>query len=163
MMISLDPGIVSSATGVAVWNDKGKLVKLKKFNPDKKNRTLSERIWPLLDFIQNEFDYESSSVVVVEETLYRGKANRTHQQWLGVLQFHFGIATIAPTSVKKWVTGHGRASKEEVVKALYDSHLDKREQALLKNYLKKCEEYGEDISDAVAIGVAYKERTKHGE
>lgn len=58
---------------------------------------------------------------------------------------HSGISTfdeVSPTSVKKYVTGNGKASKAEVAKSLtkYVGHLHYRT---------------DDESDAVGVGVAY--------
>lgn len=92
-------------------------------------------------------------IMVVEKSFYQGKANWMHLMTLGVLDFFYGeIETIAPASVKKYVTGSGKATKQEVknsvIKKLSDTEIP---------YLKVDDE---DAVDAVAIGLAFMERLK---
>lgn len=56
------------------------------------------------------------------------------------------ITEITPTSVKKLVTGDGKASKDEVMDEVRKYLCDEQ---------KDFEFYSDDVSDAVAVGVAY--------
>ena len=56
------------------------------------------------------------------------------------------FAEISPTSVKKLVTGNGKASKEEVEEAVRTFLIEPQ-----KDYFFETD----DVSDAVAVGIAY--------
>lgn len=85
-----------------------------------------------------------SRFALTTQTLFRvvGVTDLTVLDFLGVKD----ITEITPTSVKKLVTGDGKASKDDVMDEV-------------RNYL--CDEqkdykfYSDDVSDAVGVGIAY--------
>ena len=54
----------------------------------------------------------------------------------------FELLELAPISIKKYITGNGKASKEEVKDKLYD-------------FVGEQEYKTTDVSDAVAVGISY--------
>ena len=88
--------------------------------------------------------------VVIEEAFLQGKANKRFNRAMGVIQLAIGdipILFLAPLSIKKLVTGTGKATKQEVAVAL--KTLFKGE--LLPSLIR--EELWDSI-DAIATSVA---------
>lgn len=151
-LVSIDPGLVSSGTGLAIFED-GKLVNTAYVHPNKKTwqDPAAEVLLLLAEYLKVEAEF------VVEESFYPGKANKLHQRYIGVLQFHFPeIKFIAPASVKKIVAGHGRATKDQIREILLEKYPKKSHPTVHE----AVDWDNEDVVDAIAIGLAYMEREK---
>jgi len=148
MIISVDPGMSTSGSGITVYNEKTKTVVFSKYLPPSKGKaqdTLFVRLKEIVRTVEDQLRSHPGAIVVVEETFYQGLANRLHQRMIGVLMYHFDIQTLAPTSIKKYVTGSGRADKKEVAdacRALVDEDC-------------KIDWENVDITDSIGIAVAY--------
>jgi len=141
-LIAIDPGLKTSNTGVAVFQ-RGKLVY---------NGIYQVQEIPWRDNMHELIRYLKAFVkrddqVVVEKSFYPGKANIMHLKTIGVFDYYYDIDTIAPCSVKKIVTGSGRADKQEVKNAVIKKLSEKE--------LKIVKLEDEDAVDAIAIGLAY--------
>ena len=141
-LIAIDPGLKTSNTGVAVFRDR-KLV----YNGIYRVQDVPWRdnMSMLVRFLR-AFK-RKGGIWVVEKSYYPGKANVMHLKTLGVLDYYFGIDVIAPTSVKKIVTGSGKSTKQEVKNSVIKT--------LTKPEIYKLLVDDEDAVDAVAIGLAY--------
>jgi len=143
ILIAIDPG---KNAGVAVFKD-GKLIH--------NTYIVNKSYVPFNEFMDNimvEVNIHKTKHdvfrMVVEKTFFKfGSANVPHLKTLGVLEYFYNCAFIAPTSVKKLVTGSGRASKEEVLNAVFCK--------LSKYEMNSLIHDREDTVDAVAIGLAF--------
>lgn len=166
-ILAIDPGSVN--TGIAVldadWGESGYIVLLRdsrlwnlSSEAESKNRRrglkgksaaprVEQRLAILDEFIENAMVMFAPQMVVIEEGFARGRnATKALDQARGVLMaiastFGAEVMMFAPTSVKKAVTGSGKADKKEVAEAasLY-----------LKADLSRL---SEDETDAVAVGI----------
>ena len=145
---AVDPGMFTSNMGLATFED-GKLTWSRSIS-FKKHKTFSEKV-DSEEFY--EFLVTLGGYTVVEESFYQGIANKYHQRLLGIIQYTSNVMeTIAPLSVKKLVTGSGKATKYKM-KVAVKKQLSKAEQKLV-------DFKDEDAVDAVAIGLAYMKREK---
>lgn len=143
-LLSIDPGLVTSGTGLAYFED-GKLLRTV-YVPPQKSKLFQVRMDAVLKAIK-ELHIDADEVVV-EESFYPGLANKLHQRTLGVLDYYFQIKTIAPMSVKKFVTGTGKAKKDQIKAVLHEKYFRTPE---FQNIIWE----SEDVVDAVAIGIAF--------
>lgn len=93
--------------------------------------------------------YTDCDFVVFEDYAFNGNRVTQLAEMNGLLKYNYTmngkpIKTIAPSSIKKWVTGFGRGSKDLVRKAI--SERDDFKHVKFKN---------NDESDSVAVGLAY--------
>lgn len=147
-LLAIDPGLVTSGTGLAYFEN-GRLLRTV-YVPPQKSKVFQVRMNQVLGAIK-ELGIDADEVVV-EESFYPGLANKLHQRTLGVLDYFYNIKVISPMSVKKLVTGTGKATKDEVKVAL-QKHYDNS----MNEYTKVLWEFN-DAVDAVAIGLAYMKR-----
>lgn len=157
LIVAVDPGLsglkvsktgkkTGSNTGVAIF-DNGKLITSYFINL-KNEVSFRDKAKSLID----NLIFADHSVLVVEQGFYQGKANINHLKLMGVLDYVYGIETISPLSVKKIVTGSGRAEKSEVRIAVFNK---------LSMYERKIVLWDdEDCVDAIAVGMAYMIREK---
>ena len=141
-----------STPGFAVvefTNGKPVLVHKSHVKTNAKN-THGQRLVQTADYLRNLIDVYGPFNAVAREKGFSAHANTTQVLFkvVGVSDLELAregytrVADIAPTSVKKAVTGNGKASKDEVADAL--------EQYVGKHL------YGtSDESDAVAVALAY--------
>lgn len=120
LILGVDPGI--SITGWALIKD-GKLMGSGTIKvPSRKNlKTFSQKMLFIIDALGITGNGTSSyDKVYVEQTFYRFKqAETSHHKYCGVVEFLVGtdkVEYIAPTTVKKDITGSGKATKEEIQK-----------------------------------------------
>ncbi|WP_353856805.1 crossover junction endodeoxyribonuclease RuvC [Bacillus sp. Bos-x628] len=103
-----------------------------------------------IDHVLDKLTYTYSFDEVVMEKGFNKFATATQQiqRTVGLLLFRmwtwkgYEIAEISPTTVKKVLTGSGKASKEEVAEAL-------------ERYVGKIKYANNDESDATGVGIAY--------
>lgn len=93
--------------------------------------------------------YSWADLCIVEGYAYGGKALAALAEMNGIIKFNLTLNevpfdNIAPTTVKKQITGNGRAKKEEVREALSKF-------PIFEGY----EFQNEDESDSAAVGLSY--------
>jgi Holliday junction resolvasome RuvABC endonuclease subunit len=165
ILISIDPGLKTSGTGIAVFVDSD-LRGVRYAPPLKGEFTLRARMNPVVSVINSVVDTlkpGDTLELVVEESFYQGTANKMHLRFMGVLDYFFPTMDhISPMTVK---------AKLGVSKLRADKTLPKKEQ---KEFLKHCVKKAvldrltvkdispniacfeqDDVVDAVAIGLAY--------
>lgn len=148
-LISMDPGVngafvvwISDKTRTPItysWSRNGRA-----------DWEIIKNIWKILEKCIDEFDIK---VMVVERpwggAIHGGQFQAVLFDDMKRLAEKKGITFkfVAPTSVKAKVTGNGRASKEQVQRAVNKFFADqRREQPKMSN---------EHEYDAVAVGIAY--------
>ncbi len=148
VFLSVDPGLED--TGWAVINSDGREIRLKNFGLIKTNTKLS--IQARLSKIYSEI-----SQIIIKHSITQGAiegmffSDKIKTQTLslyakGVIMLAFENHSICcneynPVTVKKIITGNGRATKEYV-------------ERMIKTMFSIKEKLYPDISDAIAIGVA---------
>lgn len=110
---------------------------------------LGHRLDQIQKHLQSIFDQHTIEVVVVEKGFSRfATATQQIQRVVGVFVltvFRNGIRTfdeLSPTTVKKEITGSGKATKDELAAALF-------------RYLGDRKYATDDESDACGVGIAY--------
>lgn len=165
--LSIDPSI--SCTGVSVLSvskDKYILHYKTSLIPDTprkhdktkfiKKNALGEIFDFCINYIQNDLDlkisfavFEDYSYGSVGHLAHLGELNGIYKYILAKHKIEFDV--IAPSSIKKIITGSGRAFKADVAEKLKDFVLNYHEFSF-NNY---------DETDSVAVGVAYGEYIKN--
>lgn len=92
--------------------------------------------------IENQFVGKSFSIMVLRKLL--GCVVR-----MAYKELHIGVVYIAPTSVKKYVTGKGKADKSEVAEVIKEKYYDPGEYSDKPGKNKTS-----DIYDAIGIAIA---------
>jgi len=96
--------------------------------------------------------------ITIEEAFLQGKANKSHLMALGAIEDVVDIDLfIAPTSVKKRVTGSGKAEKDELAKKLLEYPFDRKSKNIIKKLIKN-ERWDETDSLAIALCGLIKEQ-----
>lgn len=163
-LISIDPGLCTSGTGIAYFY-KGVLKKTF-YVPSDREATFKKRAENIIDTIMVNLSIQwPLADIVFEQTYFQhgGMANVWHLKICGVLDYMFGINKIAPLTVKKQLTGLGRVtwpddlgwSKAQKKRAEKDRIKD----AVLERCADRIAFKEEDVVDAVAIGLAWLEMT----
>lgn len=119
LVLGIDPGI--TITGWALVKD-GELLGSGTIKvPTRKGlKTFSEKLLFILELLglENHTSSPSYDKVYIEQTFYKFKhAETSHHKFCGVMEMFVGsdkVEYIAPTTVKKDITGSGKATKEEV-------------------------------------------------
>lgn len=153
----IDPSI--SCTGIAVieLTDEGKFVLLdkKSIKPTPRSKEFERKLSSFEVFkwaTQNLQSFKDLSFFVFENYSYGSPGHLADLgEMTGLFKYHIAndmnlpFDTIAPSSVKKIITGSGRATKEEV-RANLANHLENFHDIEWSNF---------DESDATAIAIAY--------
>lgn len=148
-VLAADPG---SRFGFSVWQD-GELLEFGAITTDSK-LGMRERLNQMETNISLLFDKVSPDVVVVEDVNKGSFKSWQARAWLGRTYGHvdrlayekkLDFVPIAPTEMKKIVTGSGRAKKIDVIHAV---------NKLLNLSLGKSKD---DEADAIALGICYYE------
>lgn len=124
-----------------------KLVEVSSIKP--KGTSLYQRIENLHNTFNLKELYTWPDEVVFENYSFAGNRVSQLAELNGIIKFQYHLNTvpievIAPTTIKKQVTGSGRAKKDEVRKAL--AEVDELRTATPKNH---------DESDSMAVGYSY--------
>ena len=125
-----------------------KVIEVSHLKTDSKKST-GYRLFQIAQHVQEIFEGRGFDAVVIEKGFNRfAVATQQIQRTVGVLLvliYRNGIDTVeelSPTSVKKYVTGNGKASKEELATAL-------------ESYVGAMKYKTNDESDAVGVAIAY--------
>lgn len=159
IILAIDPGSKTSGTGVAVLNitDKEKPSVLQTYEllplQNASFPIIAQGIiWNVMLLIQ----VFKPDVVVVEEPFLQGLANKRMMKFLGVLEVELSKydaqlqpVYISPRSVKKIVSGSGKAEKHELANCIISMVKNKR------MIIKLIKEKRFDETDAIAIGLAF--------
>lgn len=144
-----------NSTGYALMECDGMTIRLikKDIIKAKAKETHSKRLrrqYEVLKAIKEE--YEEEELVVVKEALHGGRITtaiilaKVH----GIADFVFDdIIKYAPTTIKKQITGNGKANKEEVATAVIER--------LAEHGIVDVTFKTDDESDAVAVALTYYE------
>lgn len=170
LCVGIDPGSSSSPTGLAIIRmDTGALVHVTAVNGPKKGDW-----WSKLSFIEKTLkdDLHVAEMqfgglghiekIFIEETQFRFRmANLTFQRMIGMyglmairfLQNPEGLVLISPTTVKKWIGGHGGCEKPELAGKAAQYFQDRESRDTMRTLIEE-EEW--DVTDAVAIALCYR-------
>ncbi len=136
--------------GVAIFNENENVIFIGSISTTSKDET-KDRLVKIANYVLDLRSKYKPDLVILENCFTRfNKATQQIYRVHGLIQYLFAENNqiyIAPASVKKSVTGNGRASKEEVQMSI----LKKLPNLVFEN---------EDQSDAVGIGLAYLCRKK---
>ena len=150
MVLACDLSLTCPAFAVMKFDLKNKTVDLIEVNHIKTNskRPLGYRLDQIAMHLQGLLDKYPFDDIVLEKGFNRfAVATQQLQRVVGITVItiyrkgYEGYGEIAPTSVKKHVTGNGKATKEELAKALY-------------SFVKYDDYKTNDESDAVGVGIA---------
>ncbi len=150
VILSLDPG--TNCTGYAVFTD-GKLKKYGMIEPGsslslgKRILSIHRRVCSLIAAYEPP---EPSRLIIVCEDQYSGQNKKTAMTLreatavmrLAAAQYGVEFYLCTATTVKKAVTGNGKASKQDV-----------KDSVVLKTGVPN--DLKSDVTDAIAVGIAY--------
>lgn len=151
LILAIDSSLACPAFSVLLFdldNRTVEVVQLEhvKTNSKKPTGHRLDQIDKMLDYLTHHYDFDE---VVMEKGFNKfATATQQIQRTVGLLLFRmwtwkgYEIAEIAPTTVKKALTGSGKASKQEVADAL-------------ESYVGKIKYANNDESDATGVGIAY--------
>lgn len=158
LILALDPSL--NSTGYAVLHYEDEVITVvEKGNLNNKKipaALIGKKLVNIEELLCNLFDIYQFQAIVKEASFCTNKIQSTQKTFmvLGVIYqtcFKNGysdIQDISATTVKKLVGGNGKCSKEEVKENLY--------------YYVGYQKYvTEDVSDAVAVGIAYLLKNKY--
>ncbi len=163
LVVGIDPGTGSSSpTALVAFDPITKRIHAAKLvgHGSKYSWVRINNISRIVGEFFKQLEYEASLFVVCENFYMRGKGGETLQRMIGgyvaqlrqLDKWH----EVQNTTVKKHLTGTGRATKDQVaesVKAWFASSVDSTK--LLKHF---SHEENNDIFDAFAIGISGYER-----
>lgn len=162
LIMGVDPGSNTSPT-VAALIDDTKIISIKSILVPKDiiKGGLRFRIKHICNELSWMFTFSDSSpsFVGIETSQYLGKANVSLNRLIGTITYiipsNIHVLEVNPMTLKKAITGSGKADKIEVAQALIDKWFtDKKSQNILKEIIKN-EEF--DKSDAIAVAVQTRE------
>ena len=146
LYIGLD--LSSTNTGMAVLGEGGVVLKHFLFSPNKA-LSFDERVLEILDnileYIDDELNKGFDIAVAIEGGAFHGVGKRNELAMLNgvvyysILRRKISVILVAPSRLKKFATGNGRASKEDMLNVLPDSWIE-----LFKKQYKKYD----DVVDA---------------
>lgn len=163
IFFGIDPGTSTSPTAVAVI-DENKILEIISILPPKSviKSGLRDRILYICNEVSKMFDVSCvyPECIGIEESVYRGKANNSLLRFLGALENIIPeiipVIPVNPMTLKKFITGSGKAEKIDIVKSLMSKWFtDKKSQNILDKILKY-EKW--DSSDAIAVATFARER-----
>ncbi len=166
-LISIDPA--TKSLGYAIFVEE-KLTRTGTLLSAHKNRTdrTQEITGDILDILEKAGEapkgsrYEPVSEAVIEDTLFRGKANTTFQRFLGALELSlitFADSDITTNSIYyihnqtlKRVMAGGKQGKLLVAEGAMSWLKIKAEKAIMRDAMRR---QAWDETDAVALGITY--------
>jgi len=135
-----------SCVGIAIFDTIGNLVEVLSIKTNPK-QTHGERLRQIGDkFCDLRYQYNTSTIVIERAFSLHNISTQVLYRVHGLTNYLFYDCTqvyYAPTTIKKAITGTGKADKEEVKRIILKEHFP---DATFKNT---------DESDAVAIGLTY--------
>lgn len=146
-IIGIDVGTNNLAVSVFYNTD----LKYYKMLKNKKSLSSGEKLLNIEKFLRKLFAEEKPNTIVVEGTFWNPREARGYSYVsaaIGIIQMvawevlHIEPVKIQPSSVKKLITGNGRAKKEEVA--------DK-----IKEKFNITDNLADHITDSIAIGYAF--------
>lgn len=150
-ILSIDSSLACPAFAVCEVNLTERSIKVIEVSHLKTNskKSTGYRLFQIAQHVQGLFDEYDFDAIVIEKGFNRfATATQQIQRTVGVLLvliYRNGIDAVeelSPTSVKKYVTGNGKASKEELATAL-------------ESYVGKLTYKTNDESDSVGVAIAY--------
>lgn len=148
--ISLD--VSTTCTGYSKYKIDSQNKKFKYMSTDSL-KAKDKDIYKRFNTMHNQFIdlklYTDCDFVVFESYAFNGNRVTQLAEMNGLLKYNYSlnnkpIEVIAPTSIKKWVTGSGRGPKDNVRKAL-----------LQREEFKHVKFKNNDESDSAAVGLAF--------
>lgn len=162
LVVGIDPGTgMSSPTGLVIFNPETKdIFYAKRIQPPKDKMDLRSRLRYIANEVfeaLNSLDPEIRTEAYCESFVMRGKGGETLSRLTGALLTaipeHITVRKVANLTVKKAITGSGKASKEEVQAGLIDWCVGANLDTHTWLYRVKSSEAW-DLADALAIGIA---------
>jgi len=151
LVLACDLSLTCPAFAVLLVDTNAKTIEVVEVSHVKTNskHSLGQRLFAIVLHLRNILDRHLISDVVLEKGFNKfAVATAQLQRVVGVVVLTLYrknievFGEISPTSVKKEVTGNGKASKEELAEALAD-------------YVGEIKYKTNDESDAVGVGIAY--------
>lgn len=147
----------ATSSGVAVIED-GKIIYTERFELKEKGNA---RLCEFKDRISGLLDEFKPEVVALEKPAHLRNAEIL-RYLIGLYSLaledatrrHIEIRCVNPTTMKKWLTGDGRADKEHVAKALQErTSNDFREYIFYKKDPTRVKEVKYDVCDALSLAL----------
>jgi Holliday junction resolvasome RuvABC endonuclease subunit len=142
-VFALDPSL--SNTGVAIFDEKGNIIKITSFSTTAKDNHANRLVY-IYDFLTSLRNKYPPCALVCENGFSRfNKATQNLWKLIGVIQLMFVDVEqcfYSPTHIKKVITGNGKALKEDVQKEI------------LKKY-RNIKFVNLDESDSCAVGFVF--------
>lgn len=151
LILGIDPGLGKTGYGLIKLDGYGKKIVEGGILKTKVKEPLEKRLFAIYKGINEVISEYKPSVVVIEEIYVHKQYPRTAMIMgyvRGILLMVAGMHSIpvmsySSTKIKKFLTGNGRASKQQV-------------QRMVKEHLKIKEvSYPEDVSDALAAALCH--------
>ena len=168
LSVGIDPGSSSSPTGLAIIRmDTGRLIHATAITGPKKG-TWWNKMSEIEHLMRTDINTHTSFTdmvvekVFIEETQFRFRlANLTFQRMVGmyglmatrILRDPEGLVLISPTTVKKWIGGHGACEKPALARKAKEMFSDAESCVTMLNLIEEGEF---DCTDAVAIALCYR-------
>ncbi|MDA2738433.1 crossover junction endodeoxyribonuclease RuvC [Bacillus cereus group sp. Bc015] len=148
LILGIDSSLSCPAFSVVkVTDGKAEVVELSHIKTNNKKST-GYRLWQIYVHFKDILDRYDFDEIVIEKGFNRfAVATQQIQRTVGLLLFTLyrkeveEIHELAPTSVKKYITGDGKASKEKLANGL-------------ENYVGKIKYKNNDESDATGVALA---------
>jgi crossover junction endodeoxyribonuclease RuvC len=150
-VLAIDSSLACPAFAVLEFNLTDRTVKVVEVTHVKTNskKSTGYRLWQIYNLAESLLKKYDFDAVVFEKGFNKfAVATQQIQRTVGMLLFTLyrneieDIEEIAPTSVKKYITGDGKASKEKLADALVE-------------YVGEIKYKTNDESDSVGVGIAY--------
>jgi len=148
----IDPGGVTSSTAIVIIED-GEKYKIKSVYAIQPINFYGKKVMRkfvsfIIKTICNQHD---NLFITIEEAFLKGAANKGFLKLIGSVEDKVDVDLfIAPTSVKKMVTGSGKAEKDEMAEKLLGYPFDQKSKNIIKKLIKE-EKW--DETDAIAIAL----------
>ena len=169
LVAGLDPGTgASSPTGLALFDPETReIIALQNVAPPDALKKFSHRVRYISEEVEEVLlsvnPYDVQLYTYCESFVMRGKGGEMLARLTGALMsivpWHSEFDTVANTTVKKLVAGHGRADKVEVAQAVLTYFASNAASAALVQGAMKRAEW--DKLDALAIGICGYKREQH--
>lgn len=163
LVVGIDPGTgMSSPTGLVIFNpDTKDIFYAKRVQPPKDQMALQSRLKYIAREITTaleQLDEDVPTTAFIETFVMRGKGGETLSRLTGAILTaipdHVLVRRVANLTVKKAITGSGKADKQQVLQGLIDwstTPLNENTYEWLRRVLLS-ESW--DLADALAIGIA---------
>lgn len=150
-----------SSTGVSIINCDGKIWATHRITTEKKNYINEDvrlnSIADSISFILKSYEGKIKRVAIENQYISRNSPSiMSLRKLLGVVarmiykEHNIDIEYYAPTTIKKEIAGNGKASKEDVANAIYETY----KYSLLKKYSdRQGKDKTSDIYDAIAVAL----------